>query len=309
MKHNYTNTAKQLLLAVLLLVGTLGYSQNIKFTFENAMNTNDGTNDFYEADVMIGTIDGQADFKLGSGQIYFNYNEAAFGPNVQANGNFTVTQPNGDLDLPLSNGGGYICGQGVDATAAAAIYGGFVVNDNTTFRVSWAFTQVFGSSTFALNNVLATPRRLIHIKIKYVDVNAAPMVAFENDNNVLSQATDQFYTACGDAGGAFASVDCTNYPGTQFVGATFDSAGATLAVEQNQLLQSSVSIYPNPATNVINVKASVAIKSIKLFDMLGKQVLVTNQTEQINIKHLPIGVYFLKAFAEDGSITKKIVIE
>lgn len=45
-------------------------AQNIEFTFNNAQTTNDGANDFYEVDVMIATVDGQADFKLGKGQVH-----------------------------------------------------------------------------------------------------------------------------------------------------------------------------------------------------------------------------------------------
>ena len=68
------------------------YGQDIHFTFANAQNTNDGSNDFYEVDVLIKST---VDFKLGSGLLYFNYNTAAFGPNVSANGKLEYTQPTG----------------------------------------------------------------------------------------------------------------------------------------------------------------------------------------------------------------------
>ena len=70
-------------------------AQNIEFTFDNAQITNDGTFDYYEADVMIAAVDGQADFKLGIGQIYINYNPLAFGNNIYTSGGLEITYPTG----------------------------------------------------------------------------------------------------------------------------------------------------------------------------------------------------------------------
>jgi len=299
MKQNYKkNRFNQLILLVALLIGTLSYSQNIMFTFENAVNTNDGTNDFYEADIMIQTIGGQADFKLGSGQIYFNYNMAAFGQNVKANGKFSVSAP--------YNAGEYFLGQTSGFTQYYTIPG--VINDNTISRVSWAFTQ--GVSSGAMTElVTAVPRKLLHIKFQYIDVNQVPMVAFENDNVILDQATDQFFTACGPHTTATAPADCTNFPGTQFVGATFDNNGAVLAVDQNEIVNANIKIYPNPVTDILNINSLIEIKNVEMFDLLGKRVIATKQTNQIEVSQLPVGVYFLKAHTENGTITKKVVIE
>ncbi|MFD1005660.1 hypothetical protein, partial [Winogradskyella aquimaris] len=143
---------KLLLLSIILTSCLFVRAQDIHFTFDNAEMTNDGVNDFYEVDVLIQTLNGTGSFKLGSGQLYFNYNTVSFGENVAANNKIEITHP---------NAGGYIAGQYVDA-AAADIYGGFTINDNTTSRVSWAFSQVFSSSTFANDNVDDTPRLLCH---------------------------------------------------------------------------------------------------------------------------------------------------
>ena len=284
----------RLMLVTVLLVVTISNAQDIHFTFANAQNTNDGSNDFYEVDVMIQTINTTGSFKLGSGQLYFTYNTSAFGENVFANTAFTVTKTNPD----------YIAGQYVDA-AAADIYGPFTTNDNTTSRVSWAFSQAFSSSTFAAANVTPTPKKLCHLKFKYTDVNQMPMVLFEEGAIYL----DQFYTACGPvSGGPFTSADCGTEPGTQLVNDTFDSGGATLSNPEIESMQ-EISIYPNPASEYINIATNQSLNKIELFDLLGKQVLSTRETKQIQITHLPTGLYVLKVHAEKGTLTKKIVIE
>jgi hypothetical protein len=308
MKQNYTHIAKRLIAIAILLIGTTNYAQSIRFSFLNAVNTNDGTNDFYEADLLIET-NGAADFKLGSGQLYFNYNEAAFGQNINANNKIEISQTNG----PLGNGAsdGYICGQ--VNNGFAPIYGGYVINDNTTSRISWAFTQVFSSSTFTGNNVVSGTRKLIHLKIEYTDVNEEPMVEFEDDNNVIDLVADQFYSACGDDGnssGNFILADCTNFAGTQFLGAVFDNSNSVLSIEkQNEIVINQIQIYPNPSRAIININTTLNINKVDLFDLLGKHVLTAKETQQINISHLPVGVYFLKAQTDKQTITKKVIIE
>jgi len=275
-------------------MGFISYSQDIHFTFENAQNTNDGSNDYYEVDVMIQTINSTGTFKLGSGQLYFTYSTAAFGNNVFANTSFAVTYPNPD----------YIAGQNVDA-AAAPLYGPFTTNDNTNSRVSWAFSQAFSSSTIAADNVTATPMKLCHLKFKYLDVNQDPMVLFEEGGTY----DDQFYTACGPvAGGPFTTADCGTEPGIQLLNDTFDSGGATLSVETMELLK-GLKVYPNPASETIYITSGIPIEKIELYDMVGKRVLESKETSEVKVNHLEHGLYLLKLYSENASTTKKVIIE
>lgn len=70
-----------------------------------------------------------------------------------------------------------------------------------------------------------------------------------------------------------------------------------------------VSVYPNPATDVININlpASVEVVSSSLVDILGKTTGVTYQNGQMNIGALAQGVYFLNLETNQGSFTQKIV--
>ncbi|WP_200799168.1 hypothetical protein, partial [Tenacibaculum agarivorans] len=175
---------RKLLLAIISLISATSFAQNISFTFVNARNTNDGTDDYYEADIYIAS---DTDFILGSGQIYFNYNTAAFGENVKTSGNFTMETPDGCI-LDTAFGTGIFDPVG---------YKDFIVNDNTTSRVSTSFQQ--SSSEFAFtafgisSNVTSTPSHLYSIKFKYVDTNESPNVTFE----ATDLFTGQFFTACG----------------------------------------------------------------------------------------------------------------
>ena len=74
---------------------------------------------------------------------------------------------------------------------------------------------------------------------------------------------------------------------------------------------SNFSVYPNPATNVINVSNSAdVINNVTITDLNGrtvKQVTVGVNDAQINISDLAQGVYILNATSNGKSFTQKIV--
>lgn len=203
------------LIPILMLILTTNIlsAQDVTFTFSNAQNTNDGTDDFYEVDVMISTT---SDFMLGSGQLYINYNTAAFGTNVSMNSNIELTYPNGT----------YILGQHEKDFNFGDLYKDYVTNDNTTSRVSFSWQQNYAAGVFAGNNVTGTAAALFHMKIKYADVAQSPNVCFESVNPF----DDQTYTACGPFGSVapLTVADCGSFAPTQITNDTYDCAGANL---------------------------------------------------------------------------------
>lgn len=69
----------------------------------------------------------------------------------------------------------------------------------------------------------------------------------------------------------------------------------------------AVTLYPNPATDVINIQAQADIDSVKVYNSLGQQVLTAN-TETINVSNLPGGIYIVEVqFADKTVTTQKII--
>ena len=299
MKQNY----KQILVLIMaFMIGIIGYSQNIQISIANAQNTNDGANDYYEADITIQTIDGQADFKLGSGQLYFNYNTAAFGDDVDANNRFEVT---------ADYGSGYFLGEMAGFTN---FYDITTINDNTTSRVSWAFSQ--GVSSGAMTEIVgSTPKLMVHVKFTYVNVSELPMVEFETNEAIVSNVLDQFYTACGPFDSAATTLDCTadvdpQNVNNQFENATLDSSGATLSAINSDLVQ-VLSVYPNPAneTMYVNINRKSQYSMIDLFGKIVKTGKVEPGENELDLKNYQAGIYFLKIKNDSGSVIKKVIKE
>ncbi|KAB1156818.1 T9SS type A sorting domain-containing protein [Flavobacterium luteum] len=117
------------------------------------------------------------------------------------------------------------------------------------------------------------------------------------------------------AASAVNSVSRTNGIDTNDNGADFTAAAASpqnsLGVKQNAI--SGLNVYPNPVVNgnlFITSSNTAATKSVAIFDVLGKQVIKTNVSNQVvNVSKLISGVYILKITEEGKTATRKLVIK
>ena len=80
-----------------------------------------------------------------------------------------------------------------------------------------------------------------------------------------------------------------------------------LSVGEN--LAQMVSVYPNPASTVLNISlpSNVEVINATLTDMLGRTTGVVYSNGEMNVSGLSQGVYFLNLETNFGSYTQKIV--
>ena len=81
----------------------------------------------------------------------------------------------------------------------------------------------------------------------------------------------------------------------------------TFSVQDN--LANVISVYPNPANDVINIKApsNIQIQNAVIYDVLGKATNVQVVNGQINVGELARGVYILNLNTSAGTLTQKVV--
>lgn len=80
----------------------------------------------------------------------------------------------------------------------------------------------------------------------------------------------------------------------------------------NELSQSTVSIFPNPVKDYMMIQSGYTIKEIQLFNGTGQMVAsqtVSAKTVNLNTSALPSGLYNLKTILENGTVTKKVIIQ
>lgn len=66
-----------------------------------------------------------------------------------------------------------------------------------------------------------------------------------------------------------------------------------------------VNVYPNPVTDVLNIQAD-NVQKVELMDMSGRRILTTNK-EQIDMRQLPSGAYFVRVITSRNTNIKRVV--
>ena len=89
---------------------------------------------------------------------------------------------------------------------------------------------------------------------------------------------------------------------------TINDAGLNCATagvdDQNQL---DVSIYPNPASEVVYIDGNYTQLKVVIYNVLGKELLNTSITNSVDISHLENGIYILQLSDGVKIATQKII--
>jgi hypothetical protein len=144
-----------------------------------------------------------------------------------------------------------------------------------------------------------------------VDVTATdncsdPAGAVTQDPPVGTLLPDGVYTV------TLSSTDDEGNVGTCSFELTVESV---LGVASNQL-NAGVSIYPNPARNVMNIGNStdIQLERAVIYDLNGRMIQTVDLSDMsaeasVNVSHLASGVYMVQLQAQDGQAIKRLVKE
>lgn len=92
-----------------------------------------------------------------------------------------------------------------------------------------------------------------------------------------------------------------NYPIITNLAVTEISA---LSVPKDEKLD--FTFYPNPAQNKFRIISDLEIESAFIFNSLG-QLMLTDNSETIDVSDLPVGSYFVRLTTSRGSATKVLL--
>ena len=88
-----------------------------------------------------------------------------------------------------------------------------------------------------------------------------------------------------------------------------------LTVEMHEIPVSKVDpgvhIYPNPTHDKLTIKSGKLIKRIEIFNSSGEKMFdknFRNSMTTLNMSSYPEGVYFVKIYRGEDSVSKKIVV-
>ena len=78
----------------------------------------------------------------------------------------------------------------------------------------------------------------------------------------------------------------------------------------NEIGALKANVYPNPASDVLNISASEELVSYKVFNVLGKKVLAGKLNSSVNVSDLSKGFYFVKTKGASGQLyTAKFIVK
>ncbi|WP_121049109.1 T9SS type A sorting domain-containing protein [Lacinutrix venerupis] len=121
---------------------------------------------------------------------------------------------------------------------------------------------------------------------------------------VLDNGENTFYNTA-----LFGDLDLSG--NTRIFNSTIDLGAyeydSTLSVDAVSLSTNSIKLYPNPATDVVNIKTNQTIENVSVFNVNGQKVLEIANQSQINISNLPTGMYFLNINTNQSNQTIKIL--
>lgn len=83
-------------------------------------------------------------------------------------------------------------------------------------------------------------------------------------------------------------------------------ADSPSAIEENM---NELSIYPNPANNLLNIQSSTQIQSVEVLNIQGQLVIKEGNVNQINVSSLTNGVYMIRIATDNGVKVQKFVKE
>jgi hypothetical protein len=222
-----------------------------------------------------------------SGTIY-----ASFLVNVTDLSNMTATLP----AVPTT----YFAG----LTDAAKNYKGrlFITKSGTQYQ----FGLDAASTT---TNLDATLRNAGDVQLVIMSYDFASLTLKAWINPTLSQVLT---TAIADLGGFILRQDsASSTPTIIFDELRIDTTISGLLASDQVNAIAGLKIYPNPVSNgTLFIETDLnAVKTITVFDVLGKQVLnTTTSSNAINVSQLHTGIYMVQITEEGNTATKKLVI-
>lgn len=97
--------------------------------------------------------------------------------------------------------------------------------------------------------------------------------------------------------------------------ATFDnvkhsivSTSNLLGTKDNSILKNTnLKLFPNPTSDILNIKTDSKINSVSVVDLTGRKVNVKLEGDKVDVRSLPVGTYLINVETKDGISTEKFI--
>jgi hypothetical protein len=260
-----------------------------------------------------------------AGSEYFN----AYLVRVNANGDTLWTKSYGEsvnyeypYDVEQTIEGGFILA-GYTVVFGAGTNFAFLIKTDENGDTLW--TRVIGQSTD--NTMCYSVDQTIDKG--FILTGSQRPISLSTSDLVLIKVDSNGHTTCNESSkpfpissppieikspltaGTLASFTQDNSLTTVASGSTAVTICSSVGIEEIlPMFNALITIYPNPATNHLNVSfGNLEIENLEIVNQLGQIVYSQRFTTQIDVSALPAGVYLLTTYSNHQQVTKMFVKE
>ena len=108
----------------------------------------------------------------------------------------------------------------------------------------------------------------------------------------------------------YVAIQCVSEDAFIFMIDDLEVTSLPSGIEENEM--ANLSIYPNPANNVVNINSDEEIMNVRIVNYTGQIVYdspVNGQSASINISDLPAGVYVIQTQTQSGWASSKLMVQ
>jgi len=178
------------------------------------------------------------------------------------------------------------------------------LSNNTALELFNGPVTPFTSLDFSNNTALTVLNCSYNPEITSLNINNgnnSDMVGFDARNNFLLtciQVDDETAANAGEA-------PYTNWLKSSWTTYSEDCASLSL---NDDILAISITLYPNPVSNILIIDSKIPLKKIEIFSLLGQKVKELNSNfNSIPTNDLSNGIYIVILESENRFITKKFI--
>lgn len=259
-------------------------------------------------------VDGKNTFSVEVGE---DYTPVTF-PGVEGAGSFFVFNPTATSPALYTAGSadnGYVAHSGskylvsigaTNAAASAEQTNDWMISPRLalgassnvlTFYSKGLTNDYSGGERYAVYVSTTNTEVASFTKISQGNYIVAPIEWTLNTYNLDAYANQNIYVAIRSL-----SVD-------EFIFMVDDFKVTTATLSTNDFASTHFNIYPNPATDVINIssKTGIEVNGVKIIDLNGRIVKTAGNVTSLSVGDLSVGVYMVQIETNSGTATTKIV--
>ncbi|TXF79100.1 T9SS type A sorting domain-containing protein [Chryseobacterium sp.] len=88
---------------------------------------------------------------------------------------------------------------------------------------------------------------------------------------------------------------------------TFAITSNSLAVNDIASNDANISVYPNPTSDILNIRSKEKVNSVSVYDIAGRKIDVKLKDNTVNVKSLQSGTYIITVETSKGKISEKFI--